>query len=118
MLIATHCTEHGVPKGGVRERTEGDEGVFNPIERKTISTNQSPQSSQGLNPQPKSTHGGTHGSIHICSRGWPSWTSMGGKHLGPVKAGCSSVWECQEGEVGVGSWENTLIEAGGGYAAF
>jgi hypothetical protein len=30
----------------------------NPIGRTTISTNQTPQSSQGLNYQPKSTHGG------------------------------------------------------------
>jgi hypothetical protein len=38
-----------------------------------------PQSSQGLNHQPKSTHGGTHGSSRICSRGWPYWASMGGE---------------------------------------
>jgi hypothetical protein len=34
---------------------------------------------------PKSTHGGTHGSSCICSRGWPSWLPMGGKAFGPVK---------------------------------
>jgi hypothetical protein len=45
-----------------------------------------PQSSQVLNYQPKSTHGGTHGSSLICSRGWPCWVSMEGKALGPVKA--------------------------------
>jgi hypothetical protein len=39
--------------------TGGVEGVCNPIGR-TISTNQTPpQSSQGLNRQPKSTHGGS-----------------------------------------------------------
>jgi hypothetical protein len=37
-------------------------GVCNPIGRTTISTNQNPQSSQGLNYQPRSKHGGTHGS--------------------------------------------------------
>jgi hypothetical protein len=39
MLEDNHWTEHRVPNGGVRERTEGDEEVCNPIER-TISTNQ------------------------------------------------------------------------------
>jgi hypothetical protein len=61
-----------------------------------------PQSSQGLNHQPKSTHRGTHGSSHMCSRGWPCWASMGGEALGPVKAQCPSVGECQGGEAGVG----------------
>jgi hypothetical protein len=58
-------------------------------------------SSQGINHQPKSTHEGTHGSSHICSRGWPKCTSMGGEALGPVKAQCSSIRECQGSEVGV-----------------
>jgi hypothetical protein len=48
-----------------------------------------------------STHGGTHGSSHICSRGWPSWSSVGGKDLGPVKALCPNVGECQGQEAGV-----------------
>jgi hypothetical protein len=43
-----------------------------------------PQSSQGLN-QPRSIHGGTHGSSCICSRGWPDLESIG-EALGPVKA--------------------------------
>jgi hypothetical protein len=44
---------------------------------------------------------------------------MGREVLGPVKAGCPCVRECQGGEVevggevGVGGWGNTLIEAGG-----
>jgi hypothetical protein len=42
------------PNIGVRERTEGAEGVCSPIGGTTISTNQNPQSSQGLNHQPKS----------------------------------------------------------------
>jgi hypothetical protein len=40
-------------------------GVCNPIGRKTISTNQDPQNSQGLSHQQRSTHG----SSCICSRG-------------------------------------------------
>ena len=39
--------------------------------------------------------------------------SMGEEALGPVKAQCLSVGECEGGEVGVGGWVNTLIEAGG-----
>jgi hypothetical protein len=41
-------TKHRVPDGGGRERTEGAEGVYNPIGKTTISTNQNSQSSQGL----------------------------------------------------------------------
>ena len=68
MLAASHWTEHWDHNGGVTERTEGAEGVCNPIIRTTILTNQYPQSSQGLNYQSKSTHGETHGSSCICSR--------------------------------------------------
>jgi hypothetical protein len=42
----------GDSNGGVRERIEGAERVCNPIGRTIISTNQSPQSSQGLNKLP------------------------------------------------------------------
>ena len=37
------------------------------------------------------THGGTHGSSCVCSRGWPSRSSMGGEAVGPVKALGSSI---------------------------
>jgi hypothetical protein len=48
------------------------------IHRKKNNINQhNIQRSQGLNNQPKSTHGGTHGSSCICSRGWPCQSSMG-----------------------------------------
>ena len=55
-------------------------------QRKNNNINQSPQSPQGLNHQPKSTHRVTHGSSYICSGGWPSQASMGGEALGPKKA--------------------------------
>ena len=45
----------GFPRG-VREGTDGVEGGFYPIGRTTISTNQTPQNSQGLNQQPRSIH--------------------------------------------------------------
>jgi hypothetical protein len=63
-----------------------------------------PQSSQGLSHQPKSTHGGTHDSSHICSRGWPCWPSMRGEALDPVKVQCSSIGEFEGREAGVGGW--------------
>jgi hypothetical protein len=40
--------------------------------------------------QSKKTHGGTCGSSYICSRGWPSQSSMG-EALDPVKALCPSI---------------------------
>jgi hypothetical protein len=39
----------------------------------------------------------------ICSRGWPSRSSVGGEALDPVKALCPSVGEYQGQEVGVGA---------------
>jgi hypothetical protein len=56
-----------------------------PQEQQQCELTSPPQSSLGLNHQPKKTHGGTHCSICICSREWPSQTSMGGEALGPVK---------------------------------
>jgi hypothetical protein len=113
MLSANHWTEHKVPlpHGGARERTEGAEEVFNSIGGTKVSINQTLQSSQGLNHQPKSTHGGTHGSSCICSKGWLCWTSVGGEALGPVKAQCPSVGECQDREAGVSG----LVSRGRGY---
>jgi len=43
MLTANHWTEPEDPNGGVRERTEGAEGVCNPIGRTIISNNQIPR---------------------------------------------------------------------------
>jgi len=95
----------GNPNGAVRERTEGDEVVCNHIGSTIISTNQTPQSYQGLNHQPKSTHGRTHGSSHICSRGSHCLSTVGGEAFGPVKACFPSVGGCQHVEVEVVGWE-------------
>ena len=54
MLAAKHQIECGDSNGKVRAMTGGAEGDCNPIGRTTISIN---QNSQGLNHQPKSTHG-------------------------------------------------------------
>jgi hypothetical protein len=59
--------------------------------------------------QSKKTHGGTCGSSYVCSRGWPSRSSMGGEALGPVKVLCPSIGECQDQE-----WEWVYRGAGGG----
>jgi hypothetical protein len=102
IFTATHWTEHRVPNEGARESTQGSEGVCSSIGGTTIWTNQYLQSSQRLNHQWKKTHGITHGSSYICSRGWPSQSSMGRGALGPVKVLCPSVGEYQGREVGVG----------------
>jgi hypothetical protein len=102
-----------VPDGEVGEGTEGAEGVCSPKEGATMLTG--PWSSQGLDHQPKNTHGGTHGTGCICSRGWPCWTYVGGEALGPEGVQCSSVGKFQGRKIGgVGEWGNTLVEAGGG----
>jgi hypothetical protein len=50
MHAAKHRTEGEDPKGGVRLRTEGTEGVCNPRGRTTISTNKSPSKLPGSKP--------------------------------------------------------------------
>jgi hypothetical protein len=111
MYTAKHWIEHRDSNGKVRARTIGAEGVCNPIERTTISTNQTPQSSHGLNHQPKSTHG----SSRICSRGLPYLASLGGELLGPVEARRPRIWNARLlRQKWVGGWGSTLIEAGGG----
>jgi hypothetical protein len=83
------------------------------MEGATVSTGQISQSSWGLDQQPKNTHGVTCGAGHICDRGWPCWTSVGGAALGPEGVQCTSVGECQGRRMWVGGWGSTFIEAGG-----
>jgi hypothetical protein len=54
-MTGLRMSQRIVPNGGVREMTEGAEGVCNPIGTTIISTNQTLQTSQGLNYQPRST---------------------------------------------------------------
>jgi hypothetical protein len=56
MSTAKHWTECGDPNGEVRARTVGAEGVCS-LKGRTISTNQTSQSYQEINNQPKSTQG-------------------------------------------------------------
>jgi hypothetical protein len=84
------CNEPEDPNGRFTGRPERAEGDCNTIGR-TISIN---QSSQELNHQAKSTHGGTHGSSCICSRGRPYLASLWGKILGPLEIQCPSIRGC------------------------
>jgi hypothetical protein len=59
-----------------------------------------------LNNPSKKTHGGTCVFSCMCSRGWPSWTSIGEEALGLVKVLCPNTGECQGQEAelsGLGS---------------
>jgi hypothetical protein len=49
-----------------------------------------------------------------CSRGWPSWSSMGGEALGLGKVLCPSIGQCQGQEVGVGGFGSREREEGVG----
>jgi len=69
-------SQHGDPNGRVRDRTERVEEVCNLIGRTTVSANQSTQSSQGLNYQPKNMHEGTMApAAHVADNGfvWHQW---------------------------------------------
>ena len=48
----------------------------------------------------------------IYSRGWPCHTSVGGEALGPVKAVCPSIGECQDREADVGRLVSRGRESG------
>ena len=52
----------------------------------------------------------------MCSRGWPSRSSVGGEALDPVKVLCPSVGEFQGCEAGVGGLVNRV--RGGGNRGF
>ena len=69
-------TEQEDLNGSIRGKTEGAERVCNLLGKTTLSTNQTPLSSQGPNHQSKSTHGGIIGSSYLCSRGWPCCVLM------------------------------------------
>jgi hypothetical protein len=92
------------PNEGTRESTQGAEGVFSPVGRTTICFNQYLQSSLH---QPNKTHGATNGSSCICSRGWPTQSSVEGETLGAVKVLCHSIGEFLSQKAGVGGLERS-----------
>jgi hypothetical protein len=69
--------------------------VCNPIGRTTISINRTLPEFPGPKPPTKEPHIG---------RGWPCWALTREETLGPVKAQCPIVGECQGGKVGVSRW--------------
>jgi hypothetical protein len=87
---ANHWTEPRQSSGTIRERTEVAEGVCQPIGRTIVSTNQTPQSSQGLNHQPKSVYvymGQCMAPTTSVAEDCLMWlASVGGEMLGSVKA--------------------------------
>jgi hypothetical protein len=72
-FAANHWTEHNVPSGGVRERTEGAEGVCSLIGRITLSNIETPLSSRGLNHQTKSTQEGSMAPSTYAAEDGPVW---------------------------------------------
>jgi hypothetical protein len=71
MLAGNHWTENRDHNGRIRRRIEESKGLFNPIGSTAISSNEILQISHGLSHQLKSTHGGTHDSSCIYSKGLP-----------------------------------------------
>jgi len=85
LFAANHRIEHRNLNGGF-SRTKGAKGFATPKEEQQYQSTRPPTpSSQIVNHQPKSTHGGTYGS---------SYGIVGNEALGPVKARCTSVGEC------------------------
>jgi hypothetical protein len=103
-LAANHWTEDREPNGGVGKGPEGAEGLCNPMYGATLLMGQTPWRSWGLDYQPKSIYGGTHGFSYICSRGWPCCISVRGEALGPEGAQCPRVGEYQFGKTQLGGW--------------
>ena len=100
-LLFSRCNPFTPQKRSGLSRTSSKHGITS--YNKTMSTGQTPlssRSSQGLDHRSKGTHGGTHGSSHICGRGWPCWTSVGGEALGPEGVQCPSIGECQGERMG------------------
>jgi hypothetical protein len=85
ILTVSHWTEPGDSNRRVRERDEEAKGDCNPMERRTVSINGTPQNSQGISHQPRSIHGQVCGPCYIYSRGQPCLSSVGGDVLGPLE---------------------------------
>ena len=105
----------GTPMKELEKELKELKGSATPWEEQSYQPTKPYRSFQGLKHQPMSTHGETHGSRCICSRGWHSLTSVRGEAFGPVKAHIPSVGECKalKWERGVGR-ESSFMEAMGG----
>jgi hypothetical protein len=60
--------------------------VYRVSSRTARATQKNPVWKKNKNKTNKQKKDSTHGFSHICSRGWPCQTSMGGEALGPEKA--------------------------------
>ena len=96
MPSANHWTEHKVPNGGARERAKRS---LQPLWRNN-------NMKQPVPLEPKSTHGGTHGSSFICSRGWLLWRrgplfweGSLSQYRGMLEEGSRSGWVGEQGDV-------------------
>jgi hypothetical protein len=108
MLAANHGTEHRVPNGGVREKTEGADGVCSHIGGTTISTHQMPPELPGTKPPTKEhTWRDPWLQLHMKQRMVTDGLIRG--RIGP--------WSCEgsmpqcRGMPGQGSWSGWMGEA-------
>jgi hypothetical protein len=83
MLPANHWTEHGGSQWRSWRRDRRSWGGLQPHRGSYSVKWPDPLNSWGLDHQPKCTHGGIHGSGHICGKGWPCFTLEGGAAFGP-----------------------------------
>ena len=74
-------------------------GFATPWGKATLSTGQTPWSSRGLDPQPKSTH---RQDLWFQPHMWSCWASVGKATLGTEGVQCPSEGECQGRKTGVG----------------
>jgi hypothetical protein len=103
MLTVIHWTEHKVPNEGAREIPRELKGSEAPKKKHQYELTSTPEL-PGTIPIKENTFWNLLSS-YICSRGWPSRSSMGGEALGPVKALCPSIGDAmtRSGSVWFGS---------------
>ena len=77
----------------------------------TVSTGQNPLKLPGR-PPTKDTRRDPW--LHVCSREWPCWTSVGEVVIGSIGVRCPSVEECQGREARVGMWAGEHSHRGRG----
>jgi len=87
---------------GIRERTDITEGGLQPHRKNKNIQKLDAKSSQGLNHKLKCVPGAISSCIY--SRGWLLGASTGRVALGPVKAWCPTLGECQGRVAGVSEW--------------
>jgi hypothetical protein len=116
MLAPNHWTECRVLDGGVGEGTVGAEGICNRMEGAAVSTSQIPQNSRGTGPP---TTEFTRRDSWLWLHKWQRMALMnisgrrGPWAWGDLMPQCRGL-PGQEDRSGMGGWESSLTEAGGG----